>query len=60
MKKWLAGLFVFLYMAIGAVASAQPQLPSAPVSSLTDKWRWPILSCTHWPGLAWNSSAPTA
>lgn len=34
MKKWLAWLIMTAYLVIGAVASAQSQIPSAPASSL--------------------------
>lgn len=34
MKKWLVWLMVALYMSVGAVVLAQPQLPPAPTSSI--------------------------
>lgn len=34
MKKWLIGLIVAIYMVIGAVAWAQPQIPPAPTGSI--------------------------
>lgn len=34
MKKWLAWLVLTLYLAVGAVAWAQPQIPPAPTSSI--------------------------
>ncbi len=34
MKKWLAWLVLTLYLAIGAVAWAQPQIPPVPTSSI--------------------------
>lgn len=34
MKKWLLWLVICLYIALGAVAWAQPQVPSIPTSSI--------------------------